>query len=89
MGVAASVAPAIADTGDTDSYLDPLTEAAATPTLNWADCQGGFVCATAQVPLDYHRPRGDQIDLALIKLSAADPGTRIGTLFVNTCRMPL
>lgn len=83
MGVAASVAPAIADTGDTDSYLDPLTEAAATPTLNWADCQGGFVCATAQVPLDYHRPHGDQIDLALIKLSAADPGTRIGTLFVN------
>ncbi|WP_280305140.1 alpha/beta hydrolase [Nocardia neocaledoniensis] len=66
-----------------DPYLDRLAEAAATPALNWADCEDGFQCSTAQVPLDYNSPHGEQIDLAVIKLPAADPGQRIGTLFVN------
>ena len=33
-----------------------LVEAADTPTLGWADCNDGFLCATAEVPLDYNRP---------------------------------
>ena len=58
-------------------------DSAATPQLSWVDCQDGFRCATASVPLDYDRPFGDKIDLALIKLPATDPAHRIGTLFVN------
>jgi pimeloyl-ACP methyl ester carboxylesterase len=58
-------------------------DAAATPQLTWADCDGGFQCATAQVPLDYDQPFGTEIDLALIRLPASDPGKRIGSLFVN------
>lgn len=75
--------PASASAGEADSYIDRLAEAAETPALQWADCQDGFQCATADVPLDYHRPRGERIGLAVIKLPAADPQHRIGTLFVN------
>lgn len=79
----ATFSPAIAHTDTGDAYIDPLAEAADTPTLSWASCDDGFLCATAEVPLDYHRPHDEQIDLAVIKLPAADPSSRIGTLFVN------
>jgi pimeloyl-ACP methyl ester carboxylesterase len=53
------------------------------PKLKWAACEDGFQCATATVPLDYAKPRGRQITLALIRLPAADRKHRIGSLFVN------
>jgi pimeloyl-ACP methyl ester carboxylesterase len=56
---------------------------AGVPRLTWNDCQDGFQCSTAAVPLDYDRPGGARIDLALIRLPATDPARRIGTLFVN------
>jgi pimeloyl-ACP methyl ester carboxylesterase len=59
------------------------SESTTTPPLSWSDCQDGFHCATASVPLDYDRPTGTKIDLAVIKLPATDPGKRIGSLFVN------
>ena len=73
----------MADAGAADPYIDQLAEAAETPTLGWADCGDGFLCATAEVPLDYNRPRDEQIELAVIKLPATDPQNRIGTLFIN------
>ncbi|MFS8097106.1 alpha/beta hydrolase [Lentzea alba] len=54
-----------------------------TPALTWQDCQDGFQCSTARVPLDYDRPTGTKIDLSLIRLPATDPSKRIGSLFVN------
>ncbi|WP_051714453.1 alpha/beta fold hydrolase [Nocardia rhamnosiphila] len=81
-GVLGAPAPAVAEDG-IDPYLDRAAESADTPSLHWSDCQDGFQCATAQVPLDYNRPRDDRIDLAVIKLPATDPGRRIGTLFVH------
>ncbi|MFE3757558.1 alpha/beta fold hydrolase [Nocardia tengchongensis] len=66
-----------------DPYEDSLAEAAVAPVLQWVDCAEGFECSTAAVPLDYHRPQEDRIELAVIKLPATDPGSRIGTLFVN------
>jgi pimeloyl-ACP methyl ester carboxylesterase len=74
---------ALADADAADGYLDQLAEAAAAPRMDWADCGGGFLCATAQVPLDYNRPRDEQIGLSVIKLPASNPSIRIGTLFVN------
>ncbi|MFC9997290.1 alpha/beta hydrolase [Nocardia sp. NPDC127526] len=81
-GVFGNPVPAAAGEG-ADTYLDELAESAKTPVLQWADCADGFQCATAQVPLDYQRAQAEQIDLAVIKLPAADPAARIGTLFVN------
>jgi pimeloyl-ACP methyl ester carboxylesterase len=49
----------------------------------WKDCKSGFQCATISVPLDYAAPAGPTISLALIRLPAADPKTRIGALLVN------
>jgi pimeloyl-ACP methyl ester carboxylesterase len=51
--------------------------------LNWTPCDDGLECATAHVPLDYDKPAGAKLELALIKLPAADPQHRIGTLFTN------
>jgi pimeloyl-ACP methyl ester carboxylesterase len=53
------------------------------PKLEWKDCGDGFQCATAKVPLDYNHPRSRKISLALLRLPAADPTHRIGTLFIN------
>jgi pimeloyl-ACP methyl ester carboxylesterase len=58
-------------------------QAAYPPSLNWSDCGDGFQCAEATVPLDYTRPRGRTISIAMIKLPATDPARRIGSLFTN------
>ena len=62
------------------------TGSAAVPRLDWGSCGEGFEafeCATAVVPLDYDRPKGKQITLALARLPAADPSRKIGSLFLN------
>ena len=68
--------------------LAPAAAAAAAsgrpaPRLAWEDCGDGFECATARVPLDYDRPAGRTIELALTRLPATDRARRIGALFVN------
>jgi pimeloyl-ACP methyl ester carboxylesterase len=40
-------------------------------------------CGKLSVPLDYGDPGGEQLDLALIKLSATDQKNRIGSLLFN------
>ena len=57
--------------------------AAPVPALSWRPCGGAFQCARAQVPLDHDQPQGPTISLALMRLPAADPARRIGSLFVN------
>jgi hypothetical protein len=57
--------------------------AAPVPQLQWTDCGGGFQCATARVPLDYDRPGGAQISLALIRLPAGEPAHKLGSVFLN------
>ena len=57
--------------------------AGAGPPVSWSDCGDGFQCATVPAPLDYDHPRGAQIALSLIRLPAADPARRIGSLLIN------
>ncbi|MFF2184386.1 alpha/beta hydrolase [Streptomyces sp. NPDC058155] len=40
-------------------------------------------CATMAAPLDYAKPKGDTIPLALIRAKTSDPGKRIGSLVFN------
>ncbi len=49
----------------------------------WQACGSQFECGRVTVPLDYAKPAGRQIRIALIRLPAADPARRIGSLFVN------
>lgn len=62
-------------------------DAAGASSLEWRPCedpaQRGFECATLKVPLDYDRPAGESIDLAVIRRKATSPSERIGSLFFN------
>jgi pimeloyl-ACP methyl ester carboxylesterase len=64
--------------------------------VNWADCgqgandelgagldRAGARCAQVTVPLDYSRPQGRTIKIAVSRLPAADPDRRIGTMVLN------
>ncbi|GAA4002029.1 alpha/beta hydrolase [Streptomyces plumbiresistens] len=53
------------------------------PSLTWSDCQDGFECANAAVPVDYREPQGRTMTLAVIRKKAADPAQRKGTLFLQ------
>src|SRR5690349_12001334 len=60
--------------------------AARTVRVSWTPRfqeQGPFECGTVAVPLDYDKPRGATISIALVRLPAADPSRRIGSLFLN------
>ncbi len=71
-----------------DATFSPATEArkmdaVATPKLGWYACYGYAECATVRVPRDYDRPRGVQVELALLRVKARDQQHKIGSLFVN------
>ncbi|MEU8437858.1 alpha/beta hydrolase [Streptomyces sp. NPDC029216] len=63
---------------------------------NWTPCpapstaQGGgkapgagWECATMKAPLDYAKPDGETLDVALIRKKATDAGKRLGSLVYN------
>ncbi|HET6534297.1 MAG TPA: alpha/beta hydrolase [Actinoplanes sp.] len=56
---------------------------AGAPVVSWSACRDGFQCATVAAPLDYDRPSGVQIGIAVIRLPAGDPAQRIGSLLLN------
>ena len=51
--------------------------------LQWSSCGDGHECAKLTVPLDYHDPTGKSIELALLKVPAADPSGKVGSLVIN------
>src|SRR5437870_11489760 len=51
--------------------------------IAWTDCGAGFQCGTLQVPLDYSRPEGRTISLAVVRTQAKDKAARVGSLLVN------
>jgi pimeloyl-ACP methyl ester carboxylesterase len=44
---------------------------------------GAWECAVMKAPLDYAKPDGDTVDLALIRVRARDQNRRIGSLLFN------
>lgn len=52
--------------------------------LTWRACGvPGFQCATLKAPLDYAKPDGARISLAVARKKATGPGKRLGSLLVN------
>ena len=51
--------------------------------IAWAACGERLECAQVQVPLDWSKPRGRTITLAVARHLASDPAHRIGSLLVN------
>ena len=54
-----------------------------TPKLRWYSCYVWAQCATTKVPLDYDRPYGKKVTIALLRVKARDQKHKIGSLFVN------
>ncbi|MEX3105367.1 alpha/beta hydrolase [Streptomyces sp. ST1015] len=56
----------------------------ATGALRWAPCadpaEPGAECATLSVPVDWARPDGPRLDLAVARRKAGDPGARVGSM---------
>lgn len=50
--------------------------------IEWSDCGKGLQCTAVRAPLDYAKPEGQAITVALAKREATEK-PRIGTLFVN------
>ncbi|WP_175409057.1 alpha/beta hydrolase [Streptomyces sp. TRM64462] len=85
---AAPAAPAASGTAAAAAAQAAARSAAFKPyytqRLSWRDCGvPGFQCATLRAPLDYAKPGGDQIKLAVARVKATGPGERIGSLLVN------
>jgi len=60
-----------------------IAAAAPPPHLAWADCGGGFQCATAIVPRDYDNTHGPTFALPVIKWPAKDQAHKIGALYLG------
>lgn len=59
--------------------------------LHWKKCADAIdgyphselSCATIRVPLDYNKPNGKKISVAISRVAAANPQTKRGVLFLN------
>ena len=54
--------------------------------IEWHDCEdlgGGVECASVKVPLDYSKPKGKQISLAVARVKARKSSKKIASLFFN------
>ncbi|MGW5865250.1 alpha/beta hydrolase [Streptomyces sp. NPDC055239] len=69
----------------------PLTATASTPDtpepLDWKTCEGSGIdprqeCATVEVPMDYARPEGKQIGIAVSRIPSEKPAARRGALLL-------
>ena len=49
--------------------------------LEWTSCGGAFQCTKLTVPVDWGRPDGDVLQIAVVRKPAT--GTRIGSLLIN------
>ncbi|MEV6475198.1 alpha/beta hydrolase [Streptomyces sp. NPDC051657] len=64
----------------------PVVQASpsATGVLRWAPCgaetKPGAECATLSVPVDWARPDGPKLDLAVARRQATEPGARVGSM---------
>jgi len=53
------------------------------PPVVWAPCAHGLQCGTVTVPLDYSRPDGPTIAIAIARHPAEVPAERIGSIVIN------
>ena len=76
-----SAAPAAAER--TSKAESRRVDAVPTPRLGWYKCYDIAECATAQLPLDYDKPKGATTEIAILRVKAKDQKRKIGSLFLN------
>ncbi|MGC4953885.1 alpha/beta hydrolase [Actinomadura citrea] len=79
VAVALVAASAVSGSG---AVLPGSASAGTASAIDWAPCEEDVTaeCGTLSVPVDWTRPRGPKIDLALIRRHATDPAARLGSL---------
>ncbi|MFK4227383.1 alpha/beta hydrolase [Streptomyces sp. NPDC019890] len=83
-GSSSPSASANASTPDGGSAPNAALKPYYTQQLKWRPCGvTGFDCATMKAPLDYAKPSGESIKLAVARKKATGPGKRLGSLLVN------
>ena len=71
-------------TATTTPPTSPVPNRPYEPKLTaWKSCRGGLECATLPVPLDWDRPQGTRLDLAVARRTMAGAGPRVGSLLFN------
>lgn len=67
------------------AVADVAAAAGRPPAITWTPCPEDPTaqCGTVRVPVDWARPHGPKIDLALARRPATDPAARIGSLQIN------
>jgi pimeloyl-ACP methyl ester carboxylesterase len=75
--------PSGSSTPETTAGSEPSLARFYDQDLRWKDCRDGDRCASLTVPLDYARPQGRTLELALLKVPAKDQQGKVGSLVVN------
>jgi pimeloyl-ACP methyl ester carboxylesterase len=73
---------ATASTTPADTSTTVQAELPITP-ITWTSCGTDLQCGTLIAPLDYSRPTGPTIGIAVERHLAEEPGERIGSLVIN------
>jgi pimeloyl-ACP methyl ester carboxylesterase len=62
-----------------------VTVSAGGTAIDWVPCEEdpSAECGTLSVPIDWERPGGERVELALARRPATDPAARIGSLVIN------
>ncbi|WP_043633001.1 alpha/beta fold hydrolase [Nonomuraea candida] len=70
---------------DRPSTGEDARDAAGKSGIAWKPCEEepSVECGTLAVPIDWSKPDGPKIDLAIARRKATDPSARIGSLLVN------
>lgn len=74
--------PSATSTGSSSTPYDPKLSKFYEQKLRWVACEGNE-CAVMKVPLDYAKPAGKTIDIAVLRVPARDKGGRLGSIVVN------
>jgi pimeloyl-ACP methyl ester carboxylesterase len=82
---AAQRTPSTADWKPCPAYSDEALEAMVPPRAleRFKQLLARLECGTVSVPLDYRRPKGRQITVAVTRLKAQDQARRLGSLALN------
>jgi pimeloyl-ACP methyl ester carboxylesterase len=82
MSVAVTLAVTVASSGGVAAHA---ANHGRPPAIAWQPCpeDTAVQCGTVSVPVDWSRPNGPRLELALARRPASDPTHRVGTLVIN------
>src|SRR5918911_4883198 len=72
---------AASPSGRADPAAEPALARFYGQHLEWTPCGGAFQCTKLTVPVDWSRPGGEVLQIAVLRKPAG--GTRIGSLLIN------